>query len=110
MKPNKSIVLIHGLWMTSLSWENWTAYYTAKGYQVIAKSWPGLDRDIDELRRDPSSIASIGVTEVADHYDAIVRGLDAPPIIMGHSFGGLITQSFWTEAWARRASPSHRLR
>ncbi len=88
----RSIVLIHGLWMTARCWENWVARYTAKGFQVVAKSWPGMDVDIDELRRDPSAIATLGVTEIVDHYENIIRGLDSPPIIMGHSFGGLMTQ------------------
>jgi pimeloyl-ACP methyl ester carboxylesterase len=92
MKKTKTIVLIHGLWMTALSWENWVRYYTHKGHNVIAKSWPGMDGDIGELRRDPSAIATLGVTEVVDHYESIIRGLDHPPIIMGHSFGGLVTQ------------------
>lgn len=87
-----TIVLIHGLWMTALSWEHWVRHYSDKGYRVIARSWPGMEGDIEELRRDPSPIASIGITEVADHYDAIIRELDKPPIIMGHSFGGLMTQ------------------
>jgi len=87
-----TIVLIHGLWMTALSWEHWVDYYTGKGYRVIARSWPGLEGDIEELRRDPSAIATVGVTEVVNHYEAIIRGLESPPIIMGHSFGGLVTQ------------------
>ena len=90
-QPN-SIVLIHGLWMTSLSWENWIKRYTARGYHVIAKSWPGMDGDIDELRRDPSAIATLGISEIVDHYEQIIRGLDSAPYIVGHSFGGLITQ------------------
>jgi len=90
-KPNP-IVLIHGLWMTSLSWENWITRYTAENYRVIAKSWPGMDAGIDELRRDPSSIATLGIAEIVDHYEHIIRALDALPIIIGHSFGGLITQ------------------
>ncbi len=86
------IVLIHGLWMTSASWENWAARYTARGYHVVAWSWPGMEGNIDELRRNPAAIASLGIGEVVEHYDHIVRGLDAPPFIIGHSFGGLITQ------------------
>jgi pimeloyl-ACP methyl ester carboxylesterase len=89
---SKSIVLIHGLWMTSLSWENWVSHYTQKGYRVIAKSWPGMDIDIEDLRRDPSPIAPLGVTQIVDHYEHLIRKLDSPPIIIGHSFGGLITQ------------------
>lgn len=88
----ETIVLIHGLWMTSLSWEKWVKRFTDLGYRVIAKSWPGMDIDIAELRRDPSPIAGLGIGDVVDHYEGIIRALDAPPIIMGHSFGGLITQ------------------
>ena len=91
-KNNTTIVLIHGLWMTPLSWEHWIERYTVKGYRVIAAAWPSLGGDIDELRRDPSSIAKLGLTEIVGHYEGIIRGLDAPPIIMGHSFGGLISQ------------------
>lgn len=86
------IVLIHGLWMTSLSWENWIQRYTAQGYRVIAKSWPGMDGDINELRRDPSRIATLGINEIVDQYEQIIRTLDRPLFIIGHSFGGLITQ------------------
>lgn len=92
MQPSNAIVLIHGLWMTSLSWEHWTKRYTDHGNRVIAKSWPGMDGDIEELRRDPSTIATLGITEIVDHYEQIVRGLDRAPFIMGHSFGGLIMQ------------------
>jgi len=91
-KPD-TIVLINGLWMTALSWEHWTERYTQKGYKVVARSWPGMDIDIDQLRKDPpKEIGNLGVTEVADHYEAIVREQTTPPIIMGHSFGGLMTQ------------------
>ena len=90
-RPN-SIVLINGLWMTALSWENWVKHYTGKGFQVIARSWPGMDVDIEQLRRDPTPIARLGITEIVDHYEKIIRGLDSPPIIIGHSFGGLMTQ------------------
>ena len=87
-----TIVLIHGLWMTPLSWEHWVERYTARGFRVIARSWPGMESNIEDLRRDPSAIAGLGVTEVVDHYDRIIRALERPPIIIGHSFGGLMTQ------------------
>ncbi len=88
----RTVVLIHGLWMTALSWEHWVARYREKGYRVIARSWPGLEGDIEALRRDPSSIARLGIADIVDHYEAIIREIDSPPIIIGHSFGGLITQ------------------
>lgn len=87
-----TIVLIHGLWMTPLSWENWIQRYLAMGFNVLAPAWPGLDGDITEIRRDPSALGGLGVTEIVDHYYNIIRRLDSPPIIMGHSFGGLFTQ------------------
>lgn len=86
------IVLINGLWLTALSWEHWVTRFTARGHQVVARSWPGMEGDIDALRRDPSAIAALGLTEVVDHYDRIIRALEQPPIIIGHSFGGLIAQ------------------
>ena len=87
-----TIVLIHGLWMTPLSWENWEARFSERGHTVLAPAWPGFDRPVEDIRRDPSPFARLGVKEIADHYEGIIRALDRPPIIMGHSFGGLVTQ------------------
>ena len=89
---SRTIVLIHGLWMTPLSWEKWVKHYSDTGYDVVAPAWPGLDVGEEALRRDPSAIATLGIDEIVDHYEKIIRGLGSPPIIMGHSFGGLITQ------------------
>jgi len=87
-----TIVLIHGMWMTPLSWEHWVDHYTGRGHRVLAPAWPGLDAEPEQLRRDPSPLRGLGITEVVNHYDTIIRGLDRPPIIIGHSFGGLYTQ------------------
>jgi pimeloyl-ACP methyl ester carboxylesterase len=92
MPQKRNIVLINGLWMTALCWEKWVKYCTGKGYNVVAKSWPGMDGDIEELRRDPSSIAGLGITEIVEHYEQVICNLDSAPYIIGHSFGGLITQ------------------
>ena len=78
--------------MTPLSWEHWIERYTSRGYSVIAPAWPGMDGDIEDFRRDPSAVDAHGVEEIVDHYEGIIRGLDSPPIIMGHSFGGAFTQ------------------
>jgi pimeloyl-ACP methyl ester carboxylesterase len=88
----ETIVLIHGMWMTPLSWEAWVNHYTDRGHRVLAPAWPGLDQDPAELRRDPSPLRGIDITNVVDHYEKIIRGLDRPPIIIGHSFGGLFAQ------------------
>ena len=87
-----TVVLINGLWMTSLSWEHWVDRYTSRrGLNVIARSWPGMEGDIEAVRSDTSAFDHLGLTEITDYAD-IIQGLDKPPIIMGHSFGGLITQ------------------
>jgi pimeloyl-ACP methyl ester carboxylesterase len=94
-----TIVLINGLWMTALSWENWVRHYSDKGYWVVAANWPGMDGDIEQLRRDPSSFANLGLTEVVDHYEQIVRELETPPIIIGYGFGGSVTQILLDRGW-----------
>jgi len=86
------IVLIHGLWLTPRSWEGWKDRFEARGHRVLAPAWPRMQDDIEEVRRDPSPMNGLGVTEVLDHYDRIIRELDRPPVIMGHSFGGLFTE------------------
>jgi pimeloyl-ACP methyl ester carboxylesterase len=89
----ETIVLIHGLWMTPLSWEHWSERFGERGHRVLAPAWPGMeDRDVDSLRSNTSTYERVGVKEIANHYEQIIRGLDRPPIIMGHSFGGLVTQ------------------
>jgi pimeloyl-ACP methyl ester carboxylesterase len=88
----ETVVLIHGMWMTPLSWEHWVSHYTDRGHHVLAPAWPGLDAEPEQLRRDPSPLRGLGITDVVDHYDKIIRGLEQPPIIIGHSFGGLFTQ------------------
>jgi len=87
-----TIVLIHGLWLTPLSWEGWQQRFESKGHTVLAPAWPGLEGTVEEVRQNTSRYEQLGIKEITDHYDGIIRGLDAPPIIMGHSFGGLITQ------------------
>ena len=88
----QTIVLIHGMWMTPLSWEQWSSRYSDRGHRVLAPAWPGLEAEPEELRRDPTPLRNLSITDVVDHYDKIIRGLDQPPIIIGHSFGGLYTQ------------------
>ncbi|AXB44947.1 alpha/beta hydrolase [Amycolatopsis albispora] len=92
MNRPDTIVLIHGLWMTPLSWQNWLERYEKAGYTVLAPAWPGAEGDIEDVRRDPSKLNGLGVTEVADHYERLIRQLDRPPILVGHSFGGTIVQ------------------
>jgi len=88
-----NVVLIHGLWMTPLSWEHWANHYTERGYSVYAPSWPGMERDVRALRRAPESYADIGFKQIVDHYEKLVIDLEHAPILIGHSFGGLVVQA-----------------
>lgn len=87
------IVLIHGLWMTPKSWNTWAEYFRARGHEVIVPGWPGIDdREVADIRSNPEALKGIGLKQIADHYERIIRALPQKPIIMGHSFGGLLTQ------------------
>jgi non-heme chloroperoxidase len=88
-----TILLIHGLWMTGLCWEDWITFFASKGYTAIAPSWPGFgDRTPAEIRADPKALEGLTIGAVIEHYIKIIKELPTPPIIMGHSFGGLFTQ------------------
>jgi pimeloyl-ACP methyl ester carboxylesterase len=86
-----TVLLIHGMWMTPHSWDPWVEHYRDRGYRAIAPGWPGI-KDPEETRRDPSALKGLRLTQIVDHYEQAIRALDEPPIIIGHSFGGLTTQ------------------
>lgn len=86
------IVLVHGLWLTPRSWEGWKERFETRGHEVQAPAWPRMHGEVEDVRRDPSPLKGLGVTEIVDHYEGIIRGLARPPVIMGHSFGGLVTE------------------
>jgi pimeloyl-ACP methyl ester carboxylesterase len=90
-----TVVLIHGLWMTPLSWEHWVARYEKRGLRVITPGYPGIEpgvAGVEALRKDPAPLKNLGVREVFDHLAEVIRALDTKPIIMGHSFGGVFVQ------------------
>lgn len=89
---SKTIVLIHGLWVTPRSWESFQSHYEAKGYRVLAPAWPGIKGEVEGMRRDPSSFNNIGIEQVLAQYTKIIQELPEKPILIGHSYGGLITQ------------------
>ncbi|HSA55722.1 MAG TPA: alpha/beta hydrolase [Gemmatimonadaceae bacterium] len=87
-----TIVLIHGFWVTPRSWEHWITRYQARGYRVLAPAYPGFEVEVEALTRDPSPIEKVTVPQIREHLEGIVRGLDKPPILMGHSAGGVFVQ------------------
>jgi pimeloyl-ACP methyl ester carboxylesterase len=78
--------------MTPRSWEHWVPYYEQRGYRVLTPTYPGFEVEVEALNADPSPIASLTVPETVAHLASVVTELDRAPIIMGHSFGGTLTQ------------------
>jgi pimeloyl-ACP methyl ester carboxylesterase len=87
-----TIVLVHGFWVTPRSWEGWIARFEGKGYGVLAPAYPGFEVEVEALREDPSPIEALTIPDITDRFEGIMDELDSPPIIIGHSAGGLITQ------------------
>jgi pimeloyl-ACP methyl ester carboxylesterase len=91
MAPD-TIVLVHGFWVTPRSWEHWITYFEAKGFRVIAPAYPGFEVEVEALNADPTPILNVTVPQIVGHLEDVIRGLDTPPIIIGHSAGGAFTQ------------------
>jgi pimeloyl-ACP methyl ester carboxylesterase len=89
---SQTIVFVHGGWVTPACWDPFASYFEGRGYRCLAPAWPGKDRSVEAIRNDPSPLAGLGIREIVDHYERIVRSLDEPPILIGHSFGGLFVQ------------------
>jgi alpha-beta hydrolase superfamily lysophospholipase len=89
----RAIVFIHGAWLSPVSWTAFMTEFTAKGYECQAPAWPYLDCPVSELRANPApELAHLGITEIVDHYAKLISAFAQPPILIGHSFGGLIVQ------------------
>jgi pimeloyl-ACP methyl ester carboxylesterase len=87
-----TIVLIHGLWVTPRSWEEWIAHYENRGYRVLAPAYPGFEVEVEALNADPSPIEALTVPAVVEHLEAVIGELEAPPVLIGHSAGGTFVQ------------------
>ncbi len=91
---SKTIVFIHGMFVTPTCWKKWQDYFQARGYRTLAPAWPEHDPPASAQRaRHPNgALARLELSELVEHYRQIVRGLDEKPILVGHSMGGLIVQ------------------
>jgi len=91
---SRSIVFVHGMFVTPRCWDRWVERYQQAGLQCHAPPWPGRDRPIAELRaRHPDpELGKLTLPEIVDAYDAFIRALPEPPALIGHSMGGLIVQ------------------
>ncbi|GGN58025.1 alpha/beta hydrolase [Streptomyces albiflavescens] len=101
--PRTPVVLIHGLWLHAGSWQPWIDLAAERGYAPLAPGWPGEPATVAEARRHPEAVAGLGIDDVTNHYAGIIRTLDRPPVLIGHSFGGLIAQKLLGAGLGRAA-------
>jgi pimeloyl-ACP methyl ester carboxylesterase len=87
-----TIVLIHGFWVTPRSWENWVERYQRRGFKVLAPAYPGFEVEVEALNADPSPVVALTVPAIIETLEAVVRKVESPPILMGHSAGGAFMQ------------------
>jgi non-heme chloroperoxidase len=86
------VVFVHGLWLLPNSWDRWAALFEENGYVALTPGWPDDPETVEEAKAYPEVFAGKSIGQVADHFEQIVRGLTRKPAIIGHSFGGLLTQ------------------
>ncbi|HTY72388.1 MAG TPA: alpha/beta hydrolase [Actinomycetes bacterium] len=97
------VVFIHGLWLHASSWQPWVDLFAQHGYVASAPGWPGIPDTVDAARENPESVAGIGIDDVVEHYSSVVDSLQSPPIVIGHSFGGMIAEKLLGMDRARAA-------
>jgi len=98
MTANRTpVVFIHGLWLHASSWTPWVDLFTEAGYAPVAPGWPGDPVTVELARANPDSIAGHGIEEVTEHYAGLIKQLPTPPVIIGHSFGGMIAEKLLGE-------------
>ena len=86
------VVFVHGLWLLPSSWDRWAALFEENGYAALTPGWPDDPDIVDEAKAHPEVFAGKSIGQVADHFETIISGLDRKPAVVGHSFGGLLTQ------------------
>jgi len=86
------VVFVHGLWLLPSSWDRWAELFEQHGFAALTPGWPDDPDTVEEAKAHPEVFAGKSVGQVADHFETIIRGLDRKPAIIGHSFGGLLTQ------------------
>ena len=86
------VVFVHGLWLLPSSWDRWATVFEDNGYAALTPGWPDDPDTVEEAKAHPEVFAGKSIGQVADHFEEIIRGLDRKPAIIGHSFGGLLTQ------------------
>ena len=86
------VAFVHGLWLLPSSWDRWRQAFEEAGYATVAPGWPDDPETVEEANANPETFAHKSVGDIADHVEAVLTGLSAKPAVIGHSFGGLLTQ------------------
>jgi pimeloyl-ACP methyl ester carboxylesterase len=86
------VAFIHGLWLLPSSWDRWVTYFEDAGYTAITPGWPDDPATVEEAKEHPEVFAHKSIGDIADHVASVIGGLDRRPALIGHSFGGLLTQ------------------
>src|SRR5512133_2676971 len=86
------VVFVHGLWLLPSSWDRWAKLFGANGDAALTPGWPDAPETVEEAKAHPEVFAGKSIGQVADHFETIIRGLERKPAVIGHSFGGLLTQ------------------
>src|SRR6185312_13826657 len=86
------VVFIHGLWLLPSSWDRWATVFEEAGFTALTPGWPDDPETVEEANAHPEVFAGKSIGDVADHYAAVIRRLERKPAVIGHSFGGLLTQ------------------
>jgi non-heme chloroperoxidase len=102
-QPSTPVVFVHGMWLHATSWDPWIEMFREAGYAPTAPGWPGSSDTVEATRADPAKVAGQGIDDIVRHYAEIIGGLPAKPVVVGHSFGGLIAQRLLGEDLARAA-------
>jgi pimeloyl-ACP methyl ester carboxylesterase len=88
----RPVVFVHGLWLHSTSWQLWAQIFNDAGYQPHSPGWPNEPDNVADARENPDVVANIGIDDITAHYATYIEALDTTPILIGHSFGGLIVE------------------
>ncbi|MGD9528316.1 alpha/beta hydrolase [Pseudonocardia sp.] len=86
------VVFVHGLWLLPSSWDRWATLFEEAGFTALTPGWPDDPETVEEANANPEAFAGKTVGQVADHFEEVIRTLDRTPAVVGHSFGGLLTQ------------------
>jgi len=86
------VVFVHGLWLLPTSWDRWAELFEKNGYTALTPGWPDDPDTVAQAKAHPEVFANKSVGDVADHFEDVIRGLKKKPAVIGHSFGGLLTQ------------------